>query len=369
MNIMIIRANALGTPRAPKIAKILKNAEHNVTLVWWDRRIRDDKDKYSDFLRNVNVIKIDTCKAKSNAFYRSLFARMVYLIKVFCLVIRKRKHIDVFHCVDFDSALPVYFIKLFNKKLRYNYDIADFLEEYDTNAPNFIKKGVVTIGKSIQKKAENIILPDKNRINMVDESCRYKVKIVTNAPIIDVKQLMKTSLYIDIPTNKINIIYYGVLSKDRGIQMFIDLSKKLNEKYNFFVAGTGAYLSKVKNSKYIRYLGELEYKECMRVVSEMDLCYVVYDPQYGVNRSASPNKLFECIKLDVPVVVARGTSIDNIVLENKIGYVTRYNIDCIIELLDEISSGIQKIDLPFNDTVKQIYSEKKSVDTIKRLYR
>ena len=77
----------------------------------------------------------------------------------------------------------------------------------------------------------------------------------------------------------------------------------------------------------------------MERAAAMDLIAIMYDPAYGVNQMASPNKLFEAMALGKPVVVSRNTSIDVLVERRKIGWAIEYDAEALLSLLYSIDSA------------------------------
>lgn len=368
MNITIIRANALGTPRVAKTAKVLTEAGHSVTIVRWERQIRDDTNKYAQYLTGVDIVSIKTVRARANAFYRSLFGRIEYLIKIFGFALSHRKEADIFHCVDFDSAFPVYVVKLFHKEIHYNYDIADYLQDYDTKAPSLVIRFLSNLDKRVRKRANVIFIPHNSRIDRIENTDKSKTVVVNNAPDIEVDEIRSIEPPISITNNKINIIYYGVLSKDRGIEYFLHAANCLWHKYHFYIAGTGALQDIVEQNEHIHYLGELQYYDCMAVLAQMDLCYAFYDANIKVNRHAAPNKFYEAVLFNTPIVAAMNTGIDENVAADNIGFVAGYSQNELIDLLCGLNSNIISEVKKGMVRCKDKYSYAESKDNLKQVY-
>jgi hypothetical protein len=75
----------------------------------------------------------------------------------------------------------------------------------------------------------------------------------------------------------------------------------------------------------------------------MDLIYIFYNPEFEHNKVASPNKLFEALYLNIPLLVAKNTSIDEFVEKYNIGFISNYNESDLNQVLKSIDkSSIDK---------------------------
>jgi glycosyltransferase involved in cell wall biosynthesis len=59
----------------------------------------------------------------------------------------------------------------------------------------------------------------------------------------------------------------------------------------------------------------------MKCVRESDVLFAIYDPIVQNNKYSSPNKLFEAMMCQKPIIVNSGTSMDRIVQGEKCGIV------------------------------------------------
>jgi len=343
--ILILRATAFKTPRLTKQARTLADQGYSVDILYWNRGIDegDNKIKAEKMKKEIrgNIYEIKTRRSLYGRGVFNFYPRGCYIIKVFIFLVRNWKNYSAIHAIDFDSALPVFLYIFFNKKVKFVYDIADFIESYSSPIPNFIRKAIRILDKQIMKKANAIILPDENRIQNIPLHLRHKVYIVNNAPDIDLEKIKKISKTISLKNpDKINLIYYGAFSRDRGINILLESAEKMKDKIDFYFAGWGElewlikkYSKKLSN---IIYLGLLSQDEVLAYLSLIDVSYIVYSPAYEHNRLASPNKLFEAIILGKPVIVAKGTSIDKIVKDYNLGYVIRYEKEDLLNVLQNL---------------------------------
>jgi len=343
--ILILRTAAFKTPRLTKQARTLADQGYSVDILYWNRGIdeEDNKIKAEKIKKEIggNIYEIKTRRSLYGRGVFNFYPRGCYIIKVFIFLVRNGKKYSVIHAIDFDSAFPVFLYKFFNKKIKFVYDIADFIESYSSPIPNFIRRVIRILDKKIMKRANAIILPDENRIQNIPLHLRHKVYIVNNALDINLEKIKKTSKTISLKNpDKINLIYYGAFSRDRGIKILLESAEKTKDKIDFYFAGWGElewlikkYSKKLSN---VFYLGLLNQDKVLSYLSLMDISCIVYSPAYEHNRLASPNKLFEAIILGKPVIVAKGTSIDKIVKDHNLGYVIKYEKEDLLNVLQNL---------------------------------
>lgn len=348
-NILGIWSAAFKTPRLIKQMITFVENGYDVDILYWNRKLGEEIDRYNieKTKGKIGVHEIKTVKAPYGRGIFGIYPRLSYFFKILLFLIKKEKQYSVIHAVDFDSALPVFIYKIFlNKKIKFIYDIADFIETFYSPVPNFVRKLIEIIDRKIMGKADAIILPDTNRLIHIPENFKEKIFIINNAPAVDLKCVKKLEkkFHLFYP-NKINVFYCGAFSKDRGIEMLLEVCNNLKEKIDVYFAGWGVLEKKIKESSEklsnVYYLGGLSEESVLAYLSLMDISYIMYSPDYEHNCLASPCKIFEAFAMGRPVIVAEGTSIDVLVKKYDAGYVVSYSR----EKLKAFFQNIKKEDL------------------------
>jgi len=348
-NILGIWSAALKTPRLIKQMMTLREAGYGADILYWNRQLREVIDRYKiDAVKEkIGVYEIKTIKAPYGRGIFGVYPRLSYFLKTLFFLLKWGSRYSLIQAVDFDSALPAFFYKAFlNRKIKFIYDIADFIETFYSPIPGFLRKSIRLVDKKIMGIADAIILPDTNRLVNIPENFKEKVFIINNAPAIDLNRVQKLAKKFHLfHPDKINVFYCGAFSKDRGIEMLLEVCNNLKEKMDVYFAGWGTLEKKIKESSEklsnVYYLGGLSEERVLAYLSLMDISYIMYSPDYEHNCLASPCKIFEAFAMGRPVIVAEGTSIDVLVKKYDAGYVVSYNR----EKLKSFFQNIKKEDL------------------------
>jgi glycosyltransferase involved in cell wall biosynthesis len=136
-------------------------------------------------------------------------------------------------------------------------------------------------------------------------------------------------------TNENTILYYaGGINKHRGLQVVIKGLKQLvkqNKKIELWVVGSGKYVSTLKEmvdnydlNNYIRFYGQKSFDETMELLSKSDIALIPHLKSEQTDNS-SPNKLFQYMYFQKPVMVSDCTSLERVVNETNCGIVYKYD--------------------------------------------
>jgi glycosyltransferase involved in cell wall biosynthesis len=243
----------------------------------------------------------------------------------------------VVHAVDFDSSFAALLACKLNK-IDLIYDIADYIETFDSRIPWFVRKTVKVLSGMIVKGSTSVILPDKNRLDNIHSSQIHKTEIVNNAPAINLNELPLNEIIVD--SSKLNVIYYGAFNEDRGIREIIEAASALqSEGIIFWLAGWGALESVIEQCELnnVNFVGKLTQLQALSLLKEMSLSLIIYDPSFEHNKVASPNKIFEAMAIGTPVMVCKGTSIDVLVDKETLGVLCNYTSESIVTNLRQLT--------------------------------
>ncbi len=210
-----------------------------------------------------------------------------------------------FHAVlsnDLDTLLANYWVsKLKSKKLVYD------SHEYFTEVPELINRPKI---QKIWLKIESTILPNLKNCYTVSQKIadEYNSKYRINMEVVRNFPISKYSLPTSNKEKENLILYQGALNVGRGLEELI-LSMQFISNAKLLIAGSGdieyelhELTSKIGVSDKVEFLGRLSLLELFQVTRRAKLG-VSLEKDLGLNyRYAVPNKIFDYIHANVPVL-------------------------------------------------------------------
>jgi len=266
--------------------------------------------------RNYKTHRIDLFFNRGFLFYAE------YNFRLFFYLLFQKKTIVLAN--DLDTLLPNYLIsKLQKKKLVYD------SHELFTEVPELINRPKT---QNIWLKIEQYILPKlKNTYtvcqsiaNYYNEKYQTNFKVIRNIPIYQPVKYEACKLPLEIKNKKI-IIYQGALNIGRGLELMLETMHYL-ENHLLILVGDGDIAiqlqQQVKQNKLenkVHFLGKKTPKELKKITKLADLGVSV-EEDLGLNyRYALPNKIFDYIHANIPVLVSDLPEMKNLVKNYKIG--------------------------------------------------
>jgi glycosyltransferase involved in cell wall biosynthesis len=127
----------------------------------------------------------------------------------------------------------------------------------------------------------------------------------------------------------LKVLYVGLLQVERGLLEVLEALKN-HPDWQLTLAGFGGdaeeILREAGGLANVSWLGRIPYQKTLELTAESDVLLATYDPRIANHRYASPNKLFEAMMLAKPVIVARGTGMDQIVDTWDCGLTVEYGV-------------------------------------------
>jgi glycosyltransferase involved in cell wall biosynthesis len=298
----------------------------------------------------------------------NLKALFLYQLYIFFWLLFNRKKFDFIHSFDLDTGIPSLLLYLlFSKKFVYH--IADFYVESRQGIPEKLKYIIKKIEFMVISFSLVTIICTEERINQVKNSNYRKLMVIHNSPVIP----KNITFQKDINSSKIKIGYVGGLSDTRFIPQLISFVKK-NQNIELYIGGSGILSNKIKNLSYdyknIHFYGKISYNYALELYSKCNLIVSIYDPNISNNKYAAPNKVYEAIALEKPIIVCKNTGIDKLVEELDIGFSINYSYEEFENLMHKIINDINLINIKILNCQKaqNKYSWNKMKNKLKRLY-
>jgi len=368
MRIVFTRSNPiLPDPRVEKEANSLLKFGHKVMALGWNRNLKINK-KYSQInLENGHMpIRWFNIKAEYGRGISNLLPIVRFQFMLIGWLFKHHKKYDCIHACDFDTVLPAWIAsKLFRKKLIY--DIFDYY--VDTfRVPKRIKPFIKLIDTKIINSADSVIITNESRLKQISNSKPKRLVIIHNSP------KLNYSLKINGGPGQKNshkFAFVGTLSKNRLINEILDVFIN-TPKWELHIGGFGLLEEEVKwaSKQYsnIYYYGRVSYDEVLKIESDCNILFAVYNPSESNHKYSSPNKLYEAMMLGKPIIVAKGTGIDVLVKQNGIGKVIDYSGNEFKKAAEELLADKDNFD-SISKKGQRLYKEHFSWDIMEQRLR
>ncbi|MFH2142579.1 MAG: glycosyltransferase [Bacteroidota bacterium] len=227
---------------------------------------------------------------------------------------------DIFLANDLDTLWANFLVaKIRRKKLVYD------SHEYFTEVPelinrNFSRNTWLKIEKRILPKLKNCYTVCQSIADEYNKKYNINMQVIMNLPVY--KEL--------VPQAKENqpvkiIIYQGAVNKGRGLEQII-CAMQFIENAEFHIYGEGDIYSdiqelieEVKVGSKVKLMGRFPFEELQDITKLADLG-VSLEQNMGLNYYYSlPNKLFDYIQAQIPVLCSEFPEMKNVIDKYKIG--------------------------------------------------
>lgn len=354
--IIVSVTNDLATDqRVDKVCNTLYKNGFDILLV--GRKLKDSL----IVQRNYSIKRIQLVFNDGFLFYAE------FNIRLFFFLLFNKK--DILLSNDLDTLLPNYLIsKLQHKKLVYD------SHELFPEVPELVNKPIV---KKIWIGLEKVMLPNLKNSYTVCQSIAdfYKEKYQTDFKVIKnypyLKNKQKDIFSFEKKGKKI-ILYQGAINIGRGLELMIKTMHFL-PNCCFIIIGKGDIDEQLKqlvakeNINNVKFLGKIEPNELQKITPNADLG-ISLEEDLGLNyRFALPNKIFDYIHAEIPILISDLPEMKRIVMNYKVGEIVKKRDPKIIA--NQINVLLQK---DFSNRLKQVkkefvWEEKKLIKIFKNL--
>ncbi len=310
--------------RLEKEAISLIRNNFSVSMIVWDRGRIDAGTSQRSWPINKFELRVPPGSLRV-ALYLPLWWLYI-LMKLFHL------EWEVVHAADLDTLIPsLIAAKIRRKKIVY--DIFDFYGEmiHFPLMPNFFRVLFSKIEVLLMHYVDSVIIADDSRINQIGKDVNKNIVTINNSPdptVLDTVKVKESE-----NRGCFTIFFGGGVQEYRGIAGMIDAVRRLNDVSIKLVimgyCGTTEFKRKLMTASHDLtnvqlHLNAVPYSEIIKGTLNADLLFALYDPSLPNNRFASPNKLFEAMMCQKPIIVSEGTSMADIVRQTKCGFIVPY---------------------------------------------
>ena len=252
---------------------------------------------------------------------------------------------DLFYANDLDTLAPMFLLSKLKKKPLI-YDSHELFCEVPELKASRIKK-------SIWQKLEGYIIPKLKTCITVNDSIakiyegKYDVPffIVRNISDFDQSFIPKSRVQLSLPEDKKIILLQGAgINVDRGAEELIDAMEFVQNAV-LYIIGSGDVWENLKQkvsfNKSIQnkvvLINKLPKSELINYTFNADIGLSI-DKNTNLNYLYSlPNKIFDYIQAEIPILASRLPEIENIILQYKIGdFIDDHNPKTIANKLNEM---------------------------------
>ena len=318
--------------------------------IWKEGLNKDEQYEGNIYIKRVSLFNIK----KRSILY------LYYFMYVFVFIVLHRPKMINIHTLEF---LPLSLIaKIFKIKIIYD------THELETEKANF--KG---FRKKISKMIEKAFIGFVDKVIVVGEAIADEYKkmypkmdrpfVALNTPnykVVENKDLFRKKFNID--KKKMIFLYQGGLSRNRGIEILLEAFKILNnDKVVIIFMGFGPLENLIKEASIkfdnIYFHEAVSPNVLLEYTCSADFGILFYENTCLNHYYCSPNKIFEYIMAEIPIISSNLFEIKRIVEINEIGIVSKENTlrgmkKAIVEALEsdkfKLRSNIQKTKLFLN---------------------
>jgi len=301
--------------------------------------------------------------------------KLFLIFKYFKLLPSNEKY-HYIHCHDLDAFVLGCIYKLvYNKNASIIYDAHEY--ETERNGMSIFEKKIAKLLEAffIKFADETICVSD----SIADEYVKlYKIKrpiLVLNTPKyynVKKKDIFRKSL--NIKTSKTIFLYQGGLVKGRGIEILLKVFKTLSNRNAVIVfMGYGELQKDIENeSRYnenIYFHNAVEPDVLLEYTSSADFGFSTIEDICLSYRYSLPNKMFEYMMAEVPLIVSNLPDMSKIVEDNEIGIVIKDNTVKGLKKAIQDALMLDKNILNYNiRKAKHIYNWEQQEIYLKTLY-
>jgi glycosyltransferase involved in cell wall biosynthesis len=345
--VVILRATPIHPdPRVEKIGRVLVGAGYSVRALGWDRAGGlPSLEQDAGFPIQRLALKMPPARG-----LRNLPALLRWQFALFNWLRRERATYQIIHACDFDTILPALWARrLWGKRVVY--DIFDFYADMLRATPEPVRQAVRRLDLALIAQADAVLLADDARYAQIAGAHPRRSAVIYNAPEdfprpalrAPVGELGEGRARAEKSAPTLRLCYVGLLQVERGL---IPLLEVLGEhpEWHLDLAGTGAeqdqLVALAARLPNVAFHGQIPYAQAMALNAQADVLPAFYDPAIPNHRFASPNKLFEGMLLGKPVLAARGTHFDEILLHEDCGLVIDYGSR------DQLTAALRRLEDP-----------------------
>jgi glycosyltransferase involved in cell wall biosynthesis len=367
----IVLNNFTHDSRVKKIASTLSSLDLKVTVVaLYDPGLAECE---SNAGFNVHRIKL-----KSRFWPKKKIFQVFKYFEFIYRAVKKYRTFELLHLNDL-SALPIgVLIKVFfNNEVKVIYDAHEFEINHHANQSKFSIKLLYYIERFLIQYADKVITVSESIAN--EYSSLYGIEkptLVLNCPFyknVEESNLLREDL--GIRKDQIIYLYQGALGKGRGVECLLDLFSTMEGDSRVIVfMGYGYFENEIKEYssayKNIFFHEAVPFEVLLNYTKSADFGLSFIEDICLSYRYCLPNKLFEYLMAEVPVVTSSLVEMKRLVESHEVGVVVKS------ESIESLNEAIIKVEeYNYNDlqknvrAIKELYSWEQQEYSLIKVYK
>ncbi len=353
--IVISVTNDLTTDqRVEKTCEALSEIGYDVVLV--GRKLKTSL----PIQKNYKTVRFRLLFNKGFLFYAEFNIRLF----IFLLFTKK----NLLFSNDLDTLLPNYLLSLLQQKTLVFDSHELFSEIPELVTKPRIKNFWLYLEKKLIPKLKNVITVSNSIKNHYLNLYGVSATVVRNIP--KIQKIDPKEFDVNTDEKKI-ILYQGAVNIGRGIELMID-TMPLLDKYLFIVIGDGDILKELKekvklqnlNNK-VKFLGKKSPEELKKLTLSASIGMSL-EEDLGLNyRYALPNKVFDYLHANIPVIIADLPEMRALIEKYSIGEIlTERSPEVLAKIIKQMTTKSYKKELAMAKEKLNWSEEKKKLTSI-----
>lgn len=327
----MIRDNECFEPRVKNYINYFDRHSISYHVIAWNRNGKAELNEKISFFQH---------RAEYGKRLLNIPHKIAWIFFVIKQIFKYKNECDVIHACDIDAVLPALLAgKFFKKKIVF--DIFDWISSL--TGKGMVYRFVEWLQNYAYSHSDYVILCEEERMSQA-KSYNPSVYVLPNIPDEKIEFDIDTSKRISEERKKYKytISYVGVFDRDRGLENLLEcVSKSENVLLN--IAGFGVLNDLIQNysNNYsnINYWGQVEYRVGQTIMKESDLIAAMYHLTSPLHKFAAPNKYYESLMLEVPLITTKNTLVGSKVLKYDTGFVIDESIGSLQNLISSADIG------------------------------
>jgi glycosyltransferase involved in cell wall biosynthesis len=353
--ISLLVTNFKNDNRVYRMAKSLSQHGFTTTVVAWKKGDVLEKE-------NFNGVEVERVMVSSDRWTRLnfLIGAIQYFEFAFRVVRRYRKA-DAWHCNDYEAFVIGVLAKITRPKLKLVYDCHE-LESHRNGKGAFMRFAIRTL--------EKLFIPWTELVITVSPSIQEFYKTNYNLPFVALVRNLPNEMHVQrsntlreklgLNNEQKVFLYQGMLGKGRGIEVLLNAfeARKTVDAVIVFM-GFGALKEKIEEvasrNENVFFVPAVSYAEIPFYTGSADVGVNSVEPTCLSYKFSLPNKLFEYIQSEIPVLTNPLPDCAALVNEFKVGRVIpSWNMKSINEVVNDVLKEDLSFYLPHLKSAKKI---------------